>query len=101
MPRRPASIPRVQIRIVSGEQEIGIAQDQGTEIPSLKEILKTAILDAMQRPGSGAWGPMIEVQFQTARTIVLPTLQCVHELGLPAGRLRVLELDWDHGVGTR
>ena len=98
MPRRAAAIPRIQIRIVSGEQEIGIAHDEGTEMPELREILKTALLDAMQRQDSGAWGPLIEVHFSEGRCVRLPTLQCVHELELPRGRLRIMELDWENGV---
>ena len=98
MPRRAASIPRIQIRIVSGEQEIGFAHDEGTEMPQLRDILKTALLDAKQRPDSGAWGPLIEVHFTGGRCIQLPTLQCVHELGLPRGRLRIVGLDWENGV---
>ena len=98
MPRRAAAIPRIQIRIVSGEQEIGIAHDQGTEMPELKEILKTALLDAMRRPDTGAWGPLIKVHFSEGHCIQLPTVQCIHELGLPRGRLRITELDWEDGV---
>jgi len=98
MPRRAAGIPRIQIRIISGEQEIGIAHDEGTEMPELKEILKTALLDAMQRPGSGAWGPLIEAHFSEGPCVRLPTVQCIHELGLPRGRLQIMELDWENGV---
>jgi len=98
MPRRAAGIPRIQIRIVSGEQEIGIAHDEGTEMPELKEILKTALLDAMHRPDSGTWGPLIEAHFSDGHWVRLPTIQCIHELGLPRGRLRIAELDWENGV---
>ncbi len=85
------------MRIVSGEQQLGIAHTEATPLPSLKEILRQALAEAIQNP-QRRWGATIEVSFPEGNTIVLPTMQCAHELGLPVGRLTLTSLDWQNGI---
>lgn len=101
MPRRQAAIPQVQMRIVSGEQQLGIAHTETTPLPPLKEILRQALTEAIQNP-QRQWGSTIEVSFfPEGNTVVLPTMQCAHELGLPVARLTLASVDWENGIAPR
>lgn len=70
---------------------------EGTPSPSLCDVLRTALQDSDTRQ----WGPLICVQMPDGSTRVFPTLQCMHELDIPADSVPIERLDWETGVTHR
>lgn len=92
MTRRAQVLPRVEVRIASGDQNIGFCQE-GVALPAVRELIRTALFDSAQGEDDTAWGPFIEV-YQGERKTLYPTLQCIRELGLVGGRIRVTPIEW-------